>query len=213
MAQDTRPLKFWSPSVSGVQRLTKAVRLKDCRINWYICLWCILLSTKHFYGQQSLRSQSCSVSRLEESTTNNPPLALLSVFGCCRGDSHSTVYSMLKEKYSSSFWFTTSCWFSHILIPSGPNSSWKQDVHLVVYYRCRSVSLLGTQEKILLVFFFFSFSKITHTTAALWYSQECNSWGLNPPSTQMRPPPSEFSSFLYLSRVFFFCCFFQKLNP
>lgn len=129
--KDMRCLKFWSPSVSRVQRLTKAVRLKDCRINWDICLWCILLSTKHLYGQQSLRSQSCSVSRLEESTTNNPPLALFfsshyGAFGCCRGDSHSSVFNMLKEKYSNYSWFTTSCWFSHILIPSGPNSSWKK---------------------------------------------------------------------------------------
>lgn len=96
------------------------------------------------------------MSRLEESTTNNLHLALFfsshyGAFGCCRGDSYSSVFNMLKDKYSNYSWFTTFCWFSHILIPSGPNLSWKQDVHLVVYYRCRSLSLLGAQRKMLLV--------------------------------------------------------------
>lgn len=70
--------------------------------------------------------------------------------------------------------------------------SWKQDVHVLIWYTCRYLSHVASQTKWNKI----RNLRIMHTTAALWYRQECYSWGLDPPLTEGSPPLSESSSFL-----------------
>lgn len=156
------------------------------------------------------------MSGLEELTTSNLlfPSVFLSPLYVAFGHRPKTVQDskfpeyltdlsvqFVTVKYYSYFCFTTSCSFSHALI--------QVELYCAIletrcsymswfWYTCTYLSYEASLTKWKKI----RNLRIMHTTAALWCSKECYSWGLDPPSTQVSPPPSKSSSLLlYLSKL------------
>lgn len=90
----------------------------------------------------------------------------------------------------------TPCWFSHIFIFRGIRRCYVEKCAYARFLNVLGPLSCGPTSHIKWLDSWSSHTHTyTHTTAALWWKEECYSWGLDPPSTRLSPPTSICSPF------------------